>query len=120
MPSPYEHLTAAEELHHKARQLLEEGRHRAAAGHTQLASAYMEAAEARERIIPDSPLLPTARLGPLPEWCGQCDGPDLALRWVQVTLPGEKIRMAKCPTCHPAAPRYLAPAAEPASTDAPA
>ncbi|MFI2214935.1 hypothetical protein [Streptomyces sp. NPDC020141] len=103
MPSPYEHLTAAEELLHQARRLLGEGRHRAAAGHAQLASAYLKAADARERIIPDPSPVPAARLAPLPQWCGNCDGPDLALRWVQVTLAGEeRTRMAKCPDCHPA------------------
>ncbi|MFJ2900244.1 hypothetical protein ACIO87_35890 [Streptomyces sp. NPDC087218] len=103
MPSPYDHLTSAEELLNDARQLLKEGRLRAAGIHSQIALAFLEAAGARERIIPDPLSVPTARAEPLPEWCGQCDGPDLSLRWVQVTQPGEKcIRMAKCPTCHPA------------------
>ncbi|MCM2386717.1 hypothetical protein [Streptomyces albipurpureus] len=106
LPSTYEHLTTAEELLHQARQLLNEGRNHAAAGHTQLASAYLGAAAARGRIIPEPPPLPAARLGPLPEWCGTCDGPDLGLRWIQVTLPGDEVRMAKCPNCHPAAPHY--------------
>ncbi|MER6499228.1 hypothetical protein ABT218_07500 [Streptomyces sp. NPDC001455] len=109
MPSPYDHLTTAEELLHKARRLLEEGRTRTATGHAQLASAFLEAASARERIIPEPAPVPTARLGPLPEWCGNCDGPDLSLRWIQVTLPDEEpVRMAKCPACNPAAPQYSA------------
>lgn len=109
MPSPYEHLTSAEELLYQARQLLREGRTSTAADHARVASAFLEAAGARERIIPEPPPVTAARPLPLPEWCGNCDGPEIGLRWVQVTAPDEAhVRMAKCPDCHPAAPQYLA------------
>lgn len=102
MPSPYEHLTTAESLLQEARTLLEEGRYRAADSHACLASRLIEAAHAREKILPDPPSIPETRREPLPEWCGLCDGPDIGLRWMPVTLPGEDItRMARCPNCHP-------------------
>lgn len=103
MPSPYEHLTTAESLLQEARTLLEEGRYRAADSHTRLASRLIEAAHAREKILPAPPSIPETRREPLLDWCGLCDGPDLALRWMPVTLPGEDTtRMARCPNCHPA------------------
>ncbi|MGW8881703.1 hypothetical protein ACWGRV_27095 [Streptomyces sp. NPDC055663] len=113
MPSPYEHLTTAEQLLSEARHLLKEERPRTATAYTRLASAFLEAASARERIIPEPPTVPTARLGPLPEWCGNCDGPDIALRWIEFTPPGkEHSLLAKCPACHPAAHQRTTPAAE--------
>lgn len=39
----------------------------------------------------------------LPEWCGQCEGPELAMRQVEhAPLPGEDSpRFGKCPRCNP-------------------
>ncbi|MER5747123.1 hypothetical protein ABT097_28125 [Streptomyces sp. NPDC002225] len=110
MPSPYEHLLTAEELLGHARRLLDEERPRTAAAYARIATAFLEAASARDRIIPELVDVPSARLGPLPEWCGNCDGPDASLRWIEVAHPGEeRPRLAKCPDCHPAAARRAAP-----------
>ncbi|MER6047237.1 hypothetical protein ACFC0M_20215 [Streptomyces sp. NPDC056149] len=109
MPSPYEHLTAAEELLQEARILLTDGLYRAADSHAQLAASFIEAAHAREKILPGT-IEPQQPKPPLPEWCGSCDGPDLGLRFVTVTLPGEDFsRMARCPKCHPNAVRTPEP-----------
>jgi hypothetical protein len=45
----------------------------------------------------------------LPEWCGQCDGPELARRQVEHgPLPGEESpRFGKCPRCNPYSPRFV-------------
>lgn len=108
MPSPYEHLITAEELLSRAQDLLAGDRPYAAVAHARVAAAFLEAADARQQLIPDLGGVPAARSEPWPEWCGTCGGPAPALRMVDVTMPGEGTRMAKCPKCHPGSPQYSA------------
>lgn len=103
MPSPYQHLLAAEALMAQAQKLLAKGRYRAADSHAGAASVLLEAASARERIIGE-PEMPIQTRAQPPEWCGQCDGPDLGMRFVTVAATdGGGLKASRCPRCHPAA-----------------
>jgi hypothetical protein len=42
----------------------------------------------------------------LPEWCGQCDGPEVARRWIDT-----EAGMMRCQECNPHSPRFAAKAA---------
>lgn len=106
MPSPYDHLTTAEELLDRARDLLASDRPSSAVAHARVAAAFLQAANARQLLIPDPGEVPAARSEPWPEWCGTCEGPAPGLRMVDITVPGEHPRMAKCPKCHPGSPQY--------------
>lgn len=109
MPSPYEHLITAEDLLSRARELLDCDRPHSAAAHARVAAAFLQAADARQLLIPDLGDVPAARSEPWPEWCGTCEGPAPALRMVDVSTPGQGTRIAKCPNCHPGSPQYTPP-----------
>lgn len=48
-------------------------------------------------------------LPPLPEWCGECDGPEPGRRMVDVPVPEGKPALAKwCPRCEPRSLEYQA------------
>ncbi|GHG19892.1 hypothetical protein Shyd_93900 [Streptomyces hydrogenans] len=117
MASSYEHLVAAEELLQTAHGLLQSGKRRRAAPLIRLASGFLEAATIRDRITAEPPLLsrtpepvlepvpgsvpaPSARPS-LPPWCGQCDGPEVSLRWISEEDTEGRCRATKCPRCHP-------------------
>ena len=55
----------------------------------------------RRRLVDKLPPVPlrAAPVAGLPEWCGTCDGPEAARRFVETEAGG----WARCPTCHPAA-----------------
>nr|WSZ21170.1 hypothetical protein OH837_48865 [Streptomyces canus] len=58
--------------------------------------------------------IPKASEGPrperqLPEWCGECDGPEPGRRMVDVPVPPGEPRLVKwCPRCEPRSPEYQA------------
>ncbi|MFI8326364.1 hypothetical protein [Streptomyces sp. NPDC085529] len=113
MTSSYDHLLAAEELLQKAHGLLRSGKRRRAEPLIRLASGFLEAAAVRDRLTADplpypmseppveAVVVPTAR-PPAPPWCGQCDGPEISLRWISMPRDDQgRSRAAKCPRCHP-------------------
>ncbi|NML53675.1 hypothetical protein HHL19_26115 [Streptomyces sp. R302] len=125
MASSYDHLLAAEELLQTARKLLESRKHRRAEPLIRLASGFLEAAAARDRMtaapvpeaetgtvadpVADPVAVPSARPS-LPPWCGQCDGPEVSLRWICLSEDDEgRSRAAKCPRCHPGSAALRAP-----------
>lgn len=53
--------------------------------------------------------IPKASTDPLPDWCGECDGPEPGRRLVDVPVPPGEPRLVKwCPRCEPRSPEYQA------------
>ncbi|WP_146074936.1 hypothetical protein [Streptomyces sp. Ru73] len=115
MPSFYDHLLRAEELLAQASEEILHGSYRAANTLTSLSVAYLEAAHARREVIDEPPSFNEQNIRrQLPDWCGECDGPDLALRWISVERPnGSGMSLARCPDCNPHSDRYQATTSQP-------
>ncbi|MFF7191412.1 hypothetical protein ACFZAR_40910 [Streptomyces sp. NPDC008222] len=95
-----EHLAAAEEIAAAAHQRLINGELDLARAYSDMATLHLRLAHARHTIIGNNPP-PTAPAVDLPDWCGNCDGPDLGLRWVTVAGPDGTEAMRRCSTCNP-------------------
>lgn len=53
--------------------------------------------------------IPKSSARPLPEWCGECDGPQPGRRMVDVPVPEGEPRLVKwCPRCEPRSAEYQA------------
>jgi hypothetical protein len=100
-------LMLALELADMARELMSEGNYDAATAHASVSRAYAAVAGAWGDYEPPAVTKPTE---PLPAWCGECEGSDLARRLVEVpTQVGEENyppRLAKCPRCNPYSKQY--------------
>lgn len=107
MSTRAEHLAAALTAADIAQDLAQAGEYEGAAAYAAVAQAYAAVADA---WIDSEPVTVTKPREPLPEWCGECDGPDLARRWVEA--PGQsnedKPSMVRCPRCNPHAPQSQA------------
>ena len=105
------HLMLAIELADTARELASEGDHEAARAHASVAQAYAAVAQAWGDYEPARPPVPT-ETETLPEWCGECDGPEQGRRWVPAPVrPGEEKhepRLMRCPKCDPLSHQYKA------------
>ncbi|MFE9348589.1 hypothetical protein [Streptomyces olivaceus] len=101
MPTPSEHLAAAEELAAQARTWLIDGQLELARAYKNMASLYVDISQARYSIIGDG--VPTFRpREPLADWCGRCQGPDARMRWVVIEADDGHETVRRCPNCHPA------------------
>jgi hypothetical protein len=105
--TPFERLQAAAELADRARERAEDGDYAAAAALAQAATALATVAHVQATAgIDHVPSVPPQPRPPLPPWCGQCDGAELAARWIQVSdraVP-DAVRLTRCPRCNPHAP----------------
>lgn len=53
--------------------------------------------------------IPARPSNPLPEWCGECDGPEPGRRFLDVSVPeGEPKLVRWCPRCEPRSAEYQA------------
>jgi hypothetical protein len=97
VPSPSDHLAIAEALAEQAHHRLNQHAYDAVTACTALATLHVRAALARQKVAGDAPA-PSARPPrELPEWCGTCNGPFLAMRVVM----DEDGHMSRCPSCNP-------------------
>ncbi|MFF4484564.1 hypothetical protein ACH4TQ_49220 [Streptomyces sp. NPDC021218] len=116
MPSPAEHLTTAEELARKALRHAEAESWREAVIYTKMSSLFLKISATRQQVIADNIDPPLKSAIELPEWCGNCDGPELGMRFITVERADSRdgTAIARCPTCHPSGHRTTT---EPAGVD---
>lgn len=103
LPTPSERLRLAE----RAAEALSKGARRADVVHAlsrDLSGARSAVAVVMARTaaadwwrVEIAPATATAPKVPLPEWCGQCDGPEANQRFIVL----DDGRVARCPRCHP-------------------
>lgn len=104
-----------EDIRVKSLALAMEAERLADAGEYEGAQAYAAVAHAYATISAswiDGPMEVPEQQEPapsLPEWCGECDGPQPGRRTVDVQVPpGEPRKVKWCPQCEPRSPEYQA------------
>ncbi|WP_394427245.1 hypothetical protein [Streptomyces sp. SGAir0957] len=100
MPMANEHLATAEQLAAEALTWLRDGQLELARDYRGIAELYLRLADTRYTVIGSTPP-PAEPPVELPQWCGNCDGPDLHTRWVLNTGADGRERMHRCPDCNP-------------------
>lgn len=104
-----------QEIRVKSLALAMEAERLADAGEYEGAQAYAAVAHAYAVIAPSWPDTPTEvpeqreTAPPLPDWCGECGGPEPGRRMVDVQVPeGDRPQVKWCPQCEPRSPEYQA------------
>jgi len=106
------YLRLAIELADEARQKANAGNHERAQSYAAVAQAYASIVQAWGDYQPSVPEQ-RAPAKPLPEWCGECEGPEPGRRIIDGPDAGGLPTVKWCPRCEPRSWEYQASHAAP-------